>query len=245
MRLLLPAAGPLPAGGLEELYDAGRGPLLRAGFVLSVDGAVAVQGRSRGLHTPSDGEVFRALRALADAVLVGAGTARAEGYRAVRLSEPGRRWRARTGRAEQVPVVLVTRSCDLDPAAPVLVDGPAVVLTCGAAPADRRQALAKVADVLVCGDDAVDLAEGVDRLRERGLAGLLCEGGPQLLHDLLEAGLVDELCATVSPSLVGGSPLLATALGTARPVQPVSVVDGGDGALLCRWRLQDALGAGA
>lgn len=235
MEDLLPGRRTLSNDDLLDRYDAGGAASLRAGFVLAVDGAVAVDGTSLGLSTAGDRAVFRALRGVSDAVVVGAGTVRAENYGPVRLREPARRWRAAHGRTGAVPLVVVSRALDLDPAARWASGGRPLVITCAAAPSDRRRALDKVADVLVHGDDDVDLPAAVADLRNRGLTALLCEGGPRLLAALLRDDLVDELCLTVSPALAGGPPMLPVALPQPRPLRLLGVIDAGDGALLCRW----------
>ena len=79
------------------------------------------------------------------------------------------------------------------------------MITCAAAPAAQRVALAEVADVLVCGDESVDLGDALGALADRGLSQVLCEGGPHLFGSLLEAELVDEVCVTVAPRFVGGA----------------------------------------
>ena len=241
MQLLLPQVRPLEWRDLLDLYGSDDGPhegaLLRAGFVLSADGGAAVAGSSRGLQSPADQAVFAALRAVSDAVVVGAGTARSEGYRPVGVRPAGRHWRSTHGRAPSPTLVLVSRSLALDPADPCF-GGPAVVVTCGAADAARRAALEAVADVVVAGDDEVDLPAAVGALRERGLRRLLCEGGPTLLTGLLRAGLVDELCLTTSPVLLGAAPaLLGQPLAAPLGLRLVHLVDGGDGSLLTRWAL--------
>ena len=235
MRLLLPQARELDWSDLLDLYGADD-DLLRAGFVLSADGGAAVSGGSRGLQSPADQAVFAALRAVSDAVVVGAGTARAEGYRPVRVRPEGRQWRSAHGRAATPTLVLVSRSLQLDPADASLT-GPAVVVTCAAADPARRAALEQVTDVVVAGQDDVDLPAAVRTLHDRGLRRLLCEGGPTLLSALLDAGLVDELCLTTSPVLLGTAPsLLVRALPAPLDLRLVHLVDGGDGSLLTRWR---------
>lgn len=237
MRLLLPhpPSGQGPALDLHDLYDPGTGPLLRAGFVVTTDGGVAVDGGSRGLQTPADEAVFHALRAVADAVVVGAGTARGEGYGPVRPRPAGAAWRTAHDLSASPPLVLVSRSLQLDPADRCFA-GPAVVVTCAAADPGRRAALAEVADVLVAGEDEVDLPRAVRLLHERGLTRLLCEGGPTLLTALVRAGLLDELCLTLTPRLLGTAPTLLTAqVDVALELQ--HLVDGGDGVLLARYRL--------
>ena len=94
----------------------------------------------------------------------------------------------------------------------------------------RRAALEAVADVVVAGDDEVDLPLGMAALHDRGLRRLLCEGGPTLLTALLRAGLVDELCLTTAPVLLGAAPtLLVEALPAPVDLRLVHLVDGGDG----------------
>ena len=230
MQLLLPQRRALADEELHDLYDPGDSPSLRGGFVLTVDGGVAHDGSSRPLQTPADEAVFHALRAVADAVLVGAGTARTEEYGPVRPRPAGAAWRAARGRAARPPLVLVSRSLDLDPAGRPFA-GPCVVVTCEAAPGRDR-----FPDVIVAGEDEVDLPEAVRMLHARGLTRLLCEGGPSLLTAMLRADLVDELCLTSTPLLVGTAPSLLT-----EPLeQPLGLdlrhlVDGGDGVLLARY----------
>ena len=144
----------------------------------------------------------------------------------------GAAWRAAHGRAPQPPLVLVSRALDLAPSDRCFT-GPAVVVTCAASDPARRDVLAQVADVVVAGDDEVDLADAVAQLAGRGLTRLLCEGGPTLLTGLLQAGLVDELCLTHAPVLLGAAPQLLTARLTP-PVRLAlrSLVDGGDGGVL-------------
>lgn len=238
MRLLLPEVRELGADDLHDLYDPGDSPCLRAGFVVTTDGGIALDGGSRSLQTPADSAVFHALRAVADAVVVGAGTARSEGYGPVRPRPTGAAWRAAHRLPASPPLVLVSRSADLDPEARCFT-GPAIVVTCAAADAGRRARLAQVADVVVVGDDEVDLPAAVAALHGRGLTRLLCEGGPHLLTGLLRAGLVDELCLTHTPMLLGRAPTLLTeALEQPVQLELAHLVDGGGGVLLGRWSVR-------
>jgi riboflavin biosynthesis pyrimidine reductase len=210
---LLPAAdgrlSDLDDTGLAEAYavPAGRPSHLRMNFVTSADGGVTVAGLSAGLSSPADKRLFTLLRDLADVVLVGAGTVRAEGYRAQRYGPERRRRRVQLGGSELPVIAVVSGALDLDPTSTLFTKAEAtartIVITCRAAPADRLAALAEVADVLVAGDERVGLAAALGGLVERGLTRVLCEGGPTLFGGLLRAGLVDELCLTVSPLLTG------------------------------------------
>jgi riboflavin biosynthesis pyrimidine reductase len=208
MRLLLPRpADDLSTDDLVALYappDRSTSRV-RVNFVTSLDGAVTVDGFSEGLSSPADMQIFGILRGWSDALLVGAGTLRHEGYGPVRLDE-GRRERRRAAGLPEVPVlVVVSGRLDLSPDHPALAQAPVrpIVLTHAASPADRREALGSVADVLVCGETEVDLAPALDALAERGLTQVLSEGGPYVLGGLEAADRVDELCLTVAPVLAG------------------------------------------
>jgi riboflavin biosynthesis pyrimidine reductase len=221
-----PDPDPLDDEALTSLYapaDRSR-PLLRVNFVTSVDGAVEVEGFSAGLFSAglsrdADLRIFGLLRMTCDALLVGAGTLRHEGYRALRLDERRRAWRRDHGLAEYPTLVIVSGALELAPSNPALAEAPVrpIVLTHASAPVDRRAALEPVADVLTAGDDEVDLAAGVSRLTERGLPQVLCEGGPHLFGALAAAGVVDEVCLTLSPLLAGAGAGRIVAGPTAPP----------------------------
>jgi riboflavin-specific deaminase-like protein len=180
-------------------------PHLRSNFVSSIDGAVEIDGQSKSLSDKADQEIFGKLRMLTDVVLVGAGTVRAEGYNPLKLGAKRREWRQAQGLAENPTLAIVSSRLDLNPVNPVFAQAPIrpLVITHAAAPPDRHEALAEVADVLVCGEAEVDLAAAVAALAERGLTQILCEGGPHLLGSLTEADLVDEMCLSLAPLLTG------------------------------------------
>jgi riboflavin biosynthesis pyrimidine reductase len=113
-----------PVRGAGALNDAGLlaaytwptdRSTLRINFVTSVDGAVTIDGYSAGLGSPSDKRVFDLLRMTCDAVIVGAGTLRHEGYGPLRLDEAHRNWRRQHGRPADPVLVVVSRRLDLDP----------------------------------------------------------------------------------------------------------------------------------
>ena len=216
MRRLLPGPAELDDSGLVEAYRLPDGRSLRVNFVASPDGAITVGGVSEGLGSPGDQRVFQALRALADVVLVGHGTASAEGYRPVTADSPVGRLRASIGRPPTASIAVVSRRASLDPGSRLVTGtvSPTILVTCAASDASRRAALADAGvTVLVCGDDDVDLPLALHRLAELGHEQVLCEGGPQLLHAALTAGAVDELDLSIAPALVGGeSRLLGAAL---------------------------------
>ena len=243
MRSLLP--GPtvddvdLHACYAQDWDDTGG---LRVNFVSSVDGAATEDGVSKGLQTPGDNAVFAALRDLADVVLVGAGTIRIEGYGPAKVSPRRLGVRTEHGYPATLPTAVVSRSLRLDPAAALFTAAPTdartIVLTCAAGDPVVRAALAQVADVVVCGDDDVDLKLARTALEDRGLTRILSEGGPTLFADLARSGVVDELCLSVSPLLAGPGArrIVAGELwnGDPLPLTLTSLLEE-DGALFCRY----------
>jgi riboflavin biosynthesis pyrimidine reductase len=193
-------------------------------MVASIDGAATVDGLSQGLSSPGDRRLFWALRALADVIVVGAGTARAEGYHPTRMKPPWDALGLREGRPAAPPLALVSQSLRLDPEAPLIAAAPpgarTIVITCAASPADRRAALAEVADVIVAGDVAVDLPQAMTALAGRGLPRVLCEGGPTLLAALASSRALDELCLTLSPVLAGPGPVRVLSSPLAGSAEP-------------------------
>jgi len=184
-----------------------RVPLVRVNFIASIDGASTHDGLSGGLNNADDKLVFDTLRMLTDVILVGAGTIRAEGYGGVRLSPADAAWRVEHGLAPHPPIAIVSGRLDLDQGHPIFTDAVVrpLVVTHAQSPVRARNALSRVADVLVCGADAVDPVAMVLALSARGYPQILCEGGPSLFGALLEADCVDEVCLSVSPVLEGGS----------------------------------------
>lgn len=224
MRVLIgPDADPDTDDGLREIYTPPRLPWLRANMVSSVDGgATGGDGLSGTVNTGVDQEVFQLLRRLADVILVGAGTVRAERYGPV-----------------QTPILVVSGSGDVPPSARGGDPGAVRLATSESAPLlDEARAVLGEDHVYVVGETAVDLIGLVDRLHEDGFRHVLCEGGPSLLGDLVRAGVVDELCATLAPRLLAGDGrriLTGPALDV--PLTLGSLLEE-DGTLLARWLVQ-------
>lgn len=209
---LLPAPtsnAPLTDDELLALYSTGSrsGAHVRANFVASVDGSATVAGLSAGLGGPADRRVFDLLRRPCDVIVVGAGTVRDEGYGAMALDADAVAWREANGLSAHPRFAIVSASLNLDPASDLFAAAPVrpLVLTVDAADAQRRQELARVADVVDCGEFLVSAAQLVDELVRRGLARIHCEGGPTLLGTLIEEDVLDDMCLTISPLLEGGA----------------------------------------
>jgi riboflavin biosynthesis pyrimidine reductase len=206
-------------------------------MVTSIDGSITVDGRSGGLSGAADRLVFTVLRSLADVVLVGAGTARAERYG---LAKPGSTWpQLRQGRAATPPIAVMTRRLELDLDSQLMRGDPAlprtIVLTTRLASGDRIATAARTADVFITGDDSVSAQAAIGKLTELGHRRILVEGGPTLLGQLISADVLDELCVTFSPLIAGGD-----AAGMVDgPVRPTRLTLAGliedDGFLLGRY----------
>jgi len=206
-------AAPIDDDRLYELYaypsDAGR-CLVRGNMISSLDGGAATDGTSGGLGGAGDRRVFRVLRELADVIIVGAGTAHTENYSGAQMTVAQRGNRQRRGQSELPPIALVTRSGRVENDWPVLTrtEVTPLVLTSADVAADTTTRLGTAAEVIACsGDDPteVDPAAALSALAERGLRRVLCEGGPTLMGTFVEHGLLDELCLTTAPALVGGA----------------------------------------
>jgi riboflavin biosynthesis pyrimidine reductase len=198
-----------PADPIEVYADLpvaqGR-PAVRLNMVASIDGATAVAGVSGPLGGPADRRVYLTLRALADVILAGAGTVRGERYGPVRLPEDLLEARRLRGLPGLPRIAVVSRSCQLDWESPLFTTATSrpILITVSEAPADARARAGQVADVVVAGERDVDLSLALDALAREGARTVLAEGGPTLNGRLAAAGLLDEVCLTVSPLLAGG-----------------------------------------
>ena len=239
MRQIYTAAG-LRDTDLAALYAYPPGPWLRANMVSSADGAAHLDGMTRGLSSDADRHLFALLRTLADVIVVGAGTVRAERYAPVRQHEL---WPdLRSGRTPTPPIAVVTARLDLDPSSRLIASAPpsarTIVITTAQAPADRRAVLDGPAEIIVAGQETVDLKAAITALAERGHRRILTEGGPHLLGRITAAGLLDELCLTIGPVLAGpDASRILTGATSAMPPQPLTLahVLEDDGFLLCRY----------
>ncbi|OBF53795.1 hypothetical protein A5756_15215 [Mycobacterium sp. 852002-53434_SCH5985345] len=187
--------------GITELasFYADPPPGVRANMIFSADGAAAFGGRAGPLSCPIDQQLLKTLRGFADVVLVGAGTARAENYGPVRLLDPAR--------TAPPPIAVISRSGRLPSRLFGDPDQPPIVVTCAHAAAARDEFGDGGRHVLVAGEESVDVARAGALLRARGLHRILCEGGPTVLDELVEADAVDEICVTLAPKLAASQPV--------------------------------------
>jgi 5-amino-6-(5-phosphoribosylamino)uracil reductase len=253
LRLLLPGTAMVgdlatnPADAVQALADLYAYPdpvpatgWVRATMLSTLDGAVTgADGRSGSISNPTDRAVFSVLRGLADVVLVGASTVRAEGYLRPRPQQEFLERRTSAGQAAAPRLAVVTTTGRLG-ATDTALGGPdgAYVITCAGADLDRLRALAGADRVLVAGQDRVDAQLAVTHLAARGLRRILLEGGPHLLGDTIAGDCLDEICLTITPLLVAGD-AMRVALGPASAVRTrLAHLAECDATLLGRWLIQ-------
>jgi riboflavin biosynthesis pyrimidine reductase len=208
MRRLLPDPGPTTVDEQlegyrpwEEPYE--ERPLVAMNFVATVDGRATIGGVSGPIGSATDTEMLAGLRCRFDAVMIGAGTMRAERYG--RLASKRETWerRERIGLPPEPLMVIVSGRLDLPWDASLFTDGGGQVLIFTASEAEPPATETPVQ--VVRHDGFVNLAEALRRLRrEHGVRALLCEGGPGLHGELEGGGAVDDLFLTIAPKLSGG-----------------------------------------
>ncbi|AOW92488.1 hypothetical protein BFN03_06640 [Rhodococcus sp. WMMA185] len=235
--------GELTESALRELYAYPRHlprPWIRTNFVCSVDGAVSVDGRSGALGTPADKQVYDTLRELADVVVVGAGTVRAEDYGGVRIGPDGRQRRIESGMSDLPPIAVVSARAHLDPHSRLFADTDVtpIVFTCADADPGKVSDLANAgARVVTAGEHEVTSTGLVTALDELGLRRVLCEGGPSLFGRLAGDDCVDELCLTTAPVLAGGTAgrIATSPRAQVTAMTPAHILADSDGTVLTRW----------
>jgi riboflavin-specific deaminase-like protein len=206
-RLLPDAAETSPAeqfGHLKlvELAHEDR-PWAVLNFAQTVDGRASIQGRSGKIGSDTDSEVLHRLRTQVDAVMIGAGTMRAERYGRMVPDPDLRAHREQIGLAHDPLAVIVSGRLDLPWDAPLFTDGNGEVVIFTSS--DKQPPATKTPVQCVCMEGGVEPAAALEQLRrEHGIRALLCEGGPHLHAQLWAGGLADELFLTTAPKLSGG-----------------------------------------
>jgi riboflavin biosynthesis pyrimidine reductase len=200
--------------GADAGGEAGDGVALN--MIASVDGRIAVRGRSGPLGSRADRALFHALRARADAVMAGAGTVRSERYGPIIRDPDVRQRRRRQGLEAQPLAVIVSRSLELDPTLPLLADADSrvIVLTEGAG---ELVGCAAAIEYVRRPTLRASLAELRTRWRVRTI---LCEGGPRLNGSLAAESLIDELFVSLAPLLVGDVPRGGEMVEDGAPASP-------------------------
>lgn len=189
----------------QRLAPSNR-PYLLLNMIASLDGASTIKGLSGGLGSAADQRILVALRACCDWILVGSGTAKAERYRPPRMNPAAVDRRSQLGFEAAPRLAIVTASGKLDPSIPALIhpNQPKTLIICGKQA--NHQHLAELnAEVVWLPTPRPKPQEVLGVLYERHAKVVLCEGGPSWNASLLSAGVIDEICLSISPRLVGGT----------------------------------------
>lgn len=179
-------------------------------MVGGLDGTAAINGKVGALSTDVDQQLFRAMRQIADVVVVGAETVRKEGYGLVRLSETAMAARVAAGKPPTPPVAVVSGSLDLNWQLKLFRQPPdharTMVVTAASGDAAALAQARRHADVVVAGQQRVEPARLLEHFAAQGHRVILCEGGPRLLGEFVAADRLDEMLLSISP-VMGGDPL--------------------------------------
>lgn len=240
---------PIEQPELTELYrhpDPGDRAWVRTNFVSTLDGAAqGPDGRAGTINTPSDRLVFALQRALADVILVGAGTVRAEGYHAVDLEPWQTQLRHDLGLSPYPTLAIVSGSCLLPADVGVVASGkggPVLIMTRTSSRPHRPDFEGDTEVVELPANAKIAAPDLVAELNRRGLRRVLCEGGPHLNWTMHAADLIDEVCLTMSPMIIGGEGI-RTAVGPLLDHEHYRLahcVTADDDALLLRYLRDDA-----
>ncbi|MBK5220810.1 MAG: dihydrofolate reductase family protein [Thermoleophilia bacterium] len=240
MRRLLPDPGPTT---VEQQLDAYRPweepptarPLVAMNFVATVDGRATIGGVSGPIGSHTDTKMLACLRTRFDAVMIGAGTMRAERYGRVVADPEQRQRREALGLPHDPLMVIVSGRLDLPWEAPLFTAGGGQVLIFTGSDEEPPQTATSVQ--VVRHEGRVDLGVALAQLRtERGIRALICEGGPRLHSQLQAEGLADELFLTVAPKLTGAGPsILEGELPAATELELAWLLEA-DGELFARYR---------
>jgi riboflavin biosynthesis pyrimidine reductase len=197
-----------PVKDIDELASFYAEPPhgVRVNMIFSADGAATFGGRAGPLSCAIDQQLLDILRGLCDVVLVGAGTARAEKYGPVRLTESQLAERHRHGRTQPPPIAVISRTGELPATLVSNPSQPPLLVTCTESAAPDDPGGGQHCGVLLAGKGSVDVVHAIALLRAHGLSRILCEGGPTLLDELVGADAVDEVCVTVAPKLAASPP---------------------------------------
>jgi len=187
---------------LKELAHPDR-PYLVLNFATTLDGRAAISGRSGAIGSETDTEMLQRLRTRVDAVMIGAGTMRAERYGRIVENPDFRAYRERTGLTHDPLGVLVSNRLELPWDAGLFTDGGGQVVIFTASEQEPPETATPV--TVVRHPEGVELDRALAwLLAERDIQSILCEGGPTLHGRLREGGLADELFLTIAPKIAGG-----------------------------------------
>ncbi|MEE2682887.1 MAG: dihydrofolate reductase family protein [Actinomycetota bacterium] len=176
-------------------------PWVLLNMITSSNGLPTLNGLSGPLGGAADKALFTALRGIADIIIVGYGTVRDEQYRPPQLTKELIAERESIGQSPLPTIAIVSNRLNFDERIPLLssYEYHPVILTSSSSPEINRERISSTSEIFLCGENKVNLREGVDTLSSRFGKVILVEGGPSLNTQFVEDDLFDELCITTSP----------------------------------------------
>lgn len=238
---LIPEAGTTTVAEYASGFDFRENthedrPWLLCNFAMTADGRAAIDGRSGPIAGPADLELLLALRSRVDAVMVGAGTLRAERYGRIITDSEVRSRRATEGLTPDPLAVVISGSLRVPWDIPLFTEGEGRVVVFTSSDAEAPQTETEV--TVIRHEGQVNLPAALEFLHnEEGIGGLLCEGGPTLHGDLWRVGLVDELFLTIGAKLAGGDgpEIVSGPLDPPAELGLAGLLSDDQGSLYCRY----------
>lgn len=194
---------------IQKMLINRRQPWVTLNMISSIDGSATSSGLSGELGSKGDKLIFESLRAAADFILVAANTAKLEKYGIPEVSKEVSERRLARGQTKTPRLVLISKSLNFENDCKFLnaddldANEMPIIYTTENSPAEKKSELEKNTELRVAGKNSVELTQVLTELGRQGNI-ILTEGGPSLNGQLLKADLLDELCLTLSPMIVGG-----------------------------------------
>ena len=225
----------------NKQYQKTKRPWVTLNMISSINGVATSSGLSGELGSKGDKLIFNSLRASADFILLGAGTAKAEKYGMPNISEDAQIRRTSRGQTDIPRLVIISKRLEFDDDLKflnALNDGASatpIIYTTQNAPAKNKTWLSERAEIREAGKENIDLAEVISDLKGKII---LVEGGPTLNGHLLEADLIDELCLTLSPMIVNenGPHIISGDLKQPKNMKLIQVLADEDSMLYLRFK---------
>ncbi|MBC7109702.1 MAG: 2,5-diamino-6-(ribosylamino)-4(3H)-pyrimidinone 5'-phosphate reductase [Archaeoglobi archaeon] len=217
-------------------------PYVIVNSAMSMDGKISTVERVQTrISSEWDRKRVDALRASADAIMVGIGTVLSDDPSLTVKSEKLRRKRISEGMDENPLRVVVDSKLRIPENAEILQKGAGkrLIFTTSLAPKEKIDKISRFAEVLIAGEERVDLRRAMEELHRRGVRRVLVEGGGTLIFSLLRENLVDEISVYIGNFVIGGesAPTLADGEGFTENFPRFhlsSIITDSEGVLL-RW----------
>jgi len=174
-------------------------PYVILNAAMTLDGKIATKKGSSEISGEDDLKRVHELRKNSDAIMVGINTVLADDPRLTVHKIPAN--------LKDNPTRIVVDSKAHTPLKSRILndEAPTIIAVTKKAPVNRLESLQKKAEVLICGDEQVNLKKLMEKLAKRGLKSLMLEGGSTLNYSMFEDDLIDEVRICIAPMIAGGT----------------------------------------